>query len=211
MTSRDRILARLRQRQQPPFILPDLGERRLVQPLADDSIEGLWEVFRTQATALQVNTHEPDSPEAAYQTILAIIGEDKQISAWDFEHIPLVDLENQLAAHQIGVANPYDGSIRVGITGVSAALAATGSIILPAQEGKPRPVSLLPLVHIAVVQRQQILPHLEAWAAQQQTQLSAFQAIGNHIIITGASRTADIAMELVLGAHGPKTLHIIIV
>jgi L-lactate dehydrogenase complex protein LldG len=70
---------------------------------------------------------------------------------------------------------------------------------------------LLPHVHVAIIRAEQILPHLEAWLNQQSQDLSEFRKVGNHIIITGASRTADIAMELVLGAHGPAHLHVIIV
>ena len=32
----------------------------------------------------------------------------------------------------------------------------------------------------------------------------------NVVLISGPSRTADIAMELILGMHGPKELHIIV-
>ncbi|MCA9912337.1 MAG: LUD domain-containing protein, partial [Anaerolineae bacterium] len=55
-----------------------------------------------------------------------------------------------------------------------------------------------------------ILPHFEAWIAQQGADAENFRQSGNHVVITGASRTADIGMELVLGAHGPADLHIII-
>jgi L-lactate dehydrogenase complex protein LldG len=115
-----------------------------------------------------------------------------------------------LAEKGIQVADPRDGSVRVGITGVEAALGATGSLVMSALPGKPRSVSLLPHVHIAVLTEAQILPHFEAWIAQVRTSTDSFRQTGNHIIITGASRTGDIGFELVLGAHGPAVLHVII-
>ena len=79
-------------------------------------------------------------------------------------------------------------------------------------EGKSRNVSLLPYVHIAVVRAEQLLPNMEAWYKQQaENDLTAFTDTSMTNIVTGASRTADIGMELVLGAHGPANLHVILI
>jgi L-lactate dehydrogenase complex protein LldG len=102
--------------------------------------------------------------------------------------------------------------MRVGITGVDAALAATGSLVLAAGVGKHRVTSLLPPLHIAVVRASQIMPDLESWVAMQRAQgLDAFRRMSSVIVISGPSRTADIAMQLIMGMHGPAELHIILI
>jgi L-lactate utilization protein LutC len=62
-----------------------------------------------------------------------------------------------------------------------------------------------------VITSDQILATLEQWISRQRANgLSAFQQISNIVIVSGPSRTADIAMELILGMHGPGELHIVI-
>ncbi len=205
MTSRDKILGRLRV-VPPPFAdIPPITERHLMVPM--DGLP-LVETFVQRAKLLSEFVMQPASDEEALEAILEVIGSDISILAWDFAHIPLVGLEATLKASDIRVADAWDAAVRVGISGVDAALAATASIVVSARQGRPRTVSLLPYVHIAIIRETQILPHFDAWIAQQN--LEAFRAVGNHIVITGPSRTADIAMELVLGAHGPAQLHLLV-
>jgi L-lactate dehydrogenase complex protein LldG len=206
-SSRDKILGRLRA-VPPPFAdVPPITERKMMVPMEGES---LVDTFVQRAKLLSANVLQPDSDEEALETILQIIGEDKSVLSWDFAHIPLAGLSTTLQARGITVADSRDESVRVGITGVDAALAATGSFVVSAREGRDRSVSLLPYVHIVVLREAQILPHLEAWLASCTADPEAFRAIGNHVVITGPSRTADIAMELVLGAHGPAAMHILV-
>jgi L-lactate dehydrogenase complex protein LldG len=110
------------------------------------------------------------------------------------------------------VTTPDDASVEVGITGASAALAATGTLVLVSGKGRPRSPSLLPPIHIAVVKTDQIETTLERWVEQQRKDgLDTLRASSNVILISGPSRTADIAMTLVMGMHGPKKMHIILV
>ncbi|NDJ54030.1 MAG: lactate utilization protein, partial [Chloroflexi bacterium] len=74
-----------------------------------------------------------------------------------------------------------------------------------------RSASLLPTMHIAIIRQEQIVPNFEAWAEQQRAdEFEGFRQASNIVAISGASRTADIAMELILGMHGPAELHIVI-
>jgi len=98
-------------------------------------------------------------------------------------------------------------SADAGITGVQAAIAATGSLVLESGPGRPRAASLLPPRHIALVGRSQILRSVEAWAASG----PALEKAANTTFITGPSRSADIEMIVTLGVHGPGEVHVVLV
>ncbi len=207
MSARDNILQRLQAATMPFSDVEPISERREIVPM--DGVD-LLERFVQKAEALSATVHQLTTEAEAIDIIVSIIGDDKTVLAWDYEHIPLPSLQATLEAKNITVADPRDSQVRVGITGVDAALAATGSLVVSARPGRPRSVSLLPYVHIALLTAEQIMLHLDAWIMAQSAQAQDFRAVGNHIVITGASRTADIGMELVLGAHGPAELHILV-
>ncbi|MEZ4518784.1 MAG: lactate utilization protein [Chloroflexota bacterium] len=101
--------------------------------------------------------------------------------------------------------------MRVGLTGADAGLAATGSLVLQSGSGRYRAASLLPPLHIAVLTADRIVPDLENWWTQQRAAgLDQVRQRSNIVVITGPSRTADIAMQLVMGMHGPRELHLIL-
>jgi L-lactate dehydrogenase complex protein LldG len=207
MSAKDNILLRLRKAYTPFTKVEPLTECKVMVPM--DGAD-LLECFVQQAKALSAHVYQAQNEQDVLDYIMTIIADDEKILAWDFEHIPLDTLENMLTVQNKSVADTKDASVRVGITGVDVALAATGSIVISAREGRPRTVSLLPYTHIAVMREDQIMPHLDAWLAQQSQNTQEFRQVGNHVIITGASRTADIGMELVLGAHGSAELQVII-
>ena len=85
-------------------------------------------------------------------------------------------------------------------------LADTGSVVLAAGPDEPRSRHLLPEVHISVLSEQRILPGLA----------ELFAAVGPDLpsalaIVTGPSRSADIEQRLVVGVHGPREVHIVVV
>jgi len=210
MSSRNNILKRLRQAQKPFNDVSERKERLHVKPMSENQDE--WKhMFIERLHALSATVHQVSDDEGAIEVILDIVGDDLQILAWDFEHIPVQGLELALDNKQVKIADHTDATVRVGITGVDAALVATGSLIVTASGKKPRHVSLLPYVHVAIVRTNQLVPHLEAWMDEQRENPQAFRDMGNVNIITGASRTADIGMELVLGAHGPADLQVILI
>jgi len=97
-----------------------------------------------------------------------------------------------------------------GICDVHAALAETGSLVCCSGADHARGHSLVPPVHIAVVRKQDILPDLLDYIAQQEgtspPDLPSAQAL-----ITGPSKTADIEGVLITGVHGPGQVFIMLI
>lgn len=101
------------------------------------------------------------------------------------------------------------GSDLVGITGCYCAVAETGSLVLCSSPDTPAALSLLPETHIAVVPAGRIVAGMEeAWNLVRVELHELPRAVN---FISGPSRTGDIEQTIVLGAHGPYRVHIIIV
>jgi len=97
----------------------------------------------------------------------------------------------------------------VGITGCFCAIADTGTLMLCSSRASPAAVSLLPETHVAVVPVSHIVPFMEeAWALVRR-ELGALPRAVN--FVSGPSRTGDIEQTIVLGAHGPYRVHIVLV
>jgi L-lactate dehydrogenase complex protein LldG len=102
-------------------------------------------------------------------------------------------------------ANDQDA---VGVTGAFAALAETGTLMLVSGPQTPATVSLLPETHIAIVPSSRIVSCMEdAWDLSRRELGRLPRAVN---FISGPSRTADIEQQMVLGAHGPYRVHIIV-
>jgi L-lactate dehydrogenase complex protein LldG len=96
-----------------------------------------------------------------------------------------------------------------GLTTAQWGIAETGTLVLEAANERHRLASLLPAFHLALLPRSRLLGTLgEAFAR--------LQAPGGGprsrtvTFVTGPSRTADIELELVVGVHGPKHLHVLV-
>lgn len=101
------------------------------------------------------------------------------------------------------------GDDKVGLTGSYCAVAETGTLVLLSGQDHHATTSLLPETHIAVVRRDRILKTMEeAWRLMR----SEVGLLPRQVaFISGPSRTADIEMTLVYGAHGPFRVHVIVV
>ena len=111
----------------------------------------------------------------------------------------------------------YDGQIEAfkeqlfaidaAITSTIGGIAETGALILWPDEKEPRLMSLVPPIHIAVLEADKIYAtfseamQAENWARHMPT---------NAVLISGPSKTADIELTLAFGVHGPKELIVLI-
>lgn len=101
-----------------------------------------------------------------------------------------------------------DGDL-VGVTGSYCAIAETGTLMLLSSADTPATVSLLPETHVAVVAASRIVAAMEdAWNLAR-TEMSQLPRAVN--FVSGPSRTGDIEQTIVLGAHGPYRVHVVVV
>ena len=103
-------------------------------------------------------------------------------------------------------------SADIGITGADFAIADTGTLVLLSGPEQPRLTSLLPPVHIAILEKETIVPNIHALFARLGKSYENYDKLCSCIsFITGPSRTADIELNLTLGVHGPGRAIVIIV
>jgi L-lactate dehydrogenase complex protein LldG len=118
------------------------------------------------------------------------------------------DLDWAGAGLQIA-ARPANGDDKVGITGTYCALAENGTLMLLSGQDTHATTSLLPDNHIAIVPASRIVRAMEdGWDLLRREHDGPPRQVN---FVSGPSRTADIEMTLVLGAHGPFRVHVIIV
>lgn len=104
---------------------------------------------------------------------------------------------------------PAVDSDLLGISGCFCAVAETGTLMLLSGPETPAGVSLLPETHIALVEVSRIVATMEdAFALLRSERGSLPRAVN---FISGPSRTGDIEQTIVLGAHGPCRVHLILI
>jgi len=91
-----------------------------------------------------------------------------------------------------------------GITDVYAAVAETGSLVIRPDPSHGRALSLVPPIHVAIVDPALIIPDL----LDLMEKISRDGVPPNATLITGPSKTADIEGSLVTGVHGPGFVQI---
>lgn len=101
----------------------------------------------------------------------------------------------------------------IGITGADFAIADTGTLVLLSGPEQPRLTSLLPPVHIAILEKENIVLDIHAlFAKLGESYEKNYDELCTCIsFITGPSRTADIELNLTLEVHGPGRAIVIIV
>jgi L-lactate dehydrogenase complex protein LldG len=145
------------------------------------------------------------------------------VLSWDPAQLPLPRLEPQLRDAGIALVVPGDlhdrksrdraAALDVGITGVDAAFASTGSVVLTSGAGRSRAASLLPLHHILLVPMRKLFPTFESWLAKERGDGGLDDLVtraGQVVFVTGPSKSADIELQLTLGVHGPGAVHAVI-
>ena len=156
------------------------------------------------------------SAEEARAVLAAELGRAAAVVSWAHDEMARscgLDLSEQWRALGDRCVQPDATDFRaaalraeVGVTGVDLAIADTGTLVLSAGVGRPRAVSLLPRLHVALVHQRQLVSRL----GEGLSRVRAGRPSAVHFI-TGPSRTSDIENDLSIGVHGPARVLVIVV
>lgn len=199
--------------------------RRFGQEL--EALHGTFDIVETAVEARMATLNritewtqkERDSRKGVpYET-----GQERSVLSWAETELPLSGLGASLADIRFQLISPSTllsrasrdavRHITIGLTGVEAAFATTGSMLMRTAPGKSRAASLLPLRHLALIPLSRLYPTVEDWLAEQRSQgtlRSYLRENANVAMISGPSKSADIESNLTLGVHGPKEVHVIL-
>ena len=106
-------------------------------------------------------------------------------------------------------SRPTVGHDALGITGCFCAIAETGTLVMASGTQTPSATFLLPDTHVAIVLADQVVPGMEEAFARVRGEQGALPRAVN--LVSGPSRTGDIEQTIVLGAHGPRRMHVVLV
>ena len=146
----------------------------------------------------------------------------KTVAAWQHPLIESLNLAEALSDQSVPVfytdLKPTDReSLRrqvidsyIGITSADFCVADSATLVMRTRPGQARSVSLVPSIHIAVIEFDQIIADLkELYALLKWDPQARQEGLTNCMtFISGPSKTADIEATMVHGAHGPRGVHV---
>ena len=197
--------------------------RRRVESNRDALVDKLAEIALLRGWQVQ-RTPDPEEAMAYIQTLARRQGADRVVRSSQ-EVFDFVPVDTALTAAGVAVTEVVHGEDRsreflrqqivasgIGITGVDYAIAETGSVIVRPRAGLSRLVSLVPPVHVALVRPEDVIDSLDdLFLLRRVEYLRNGGDMGRYLnFITGPSRTADIEQTLVVGVHGPKEAHMLL-
>lgn len=197
----------------PPGHVPAAPASVPSPPMGDGPYQRFCELL-TANRAEVVETTQADWPRAALDWLKAAgcrnallgphtaVGKELWAAAYDSDPL-IIPYDATIETFKPTLVRDIDA----GVTGARAAIAATGSLVLWPGPDEPRLLSLLPPIHLVVVAKSSLRPTLadvmreQGWAAAMPT---------NVVVVSGPSKTADIAQILAFGVHGPKRLAVLV-
>jgi len=151
-------------------------------------------------------------------------GHKKSVVAWQHPLIENLNLPAALSQQDVDVfftdlKETQGENLRrqvidsyIGITAADFCLADTATLVMRTRAGQARSVSLVPAIHIAVIELNQIIADLkELYALLKWDPQAKEEGLTNCMtFISGPSKTADIEATMVHGAHGPREVHVFV-
>lgn len=224
MSTREEILTRLREQARDVTPPPPWRSRRQFDDLADRFTEAL--------TAVKGEVWRADSLDAALDQVDRLLHDIGAETAVANQQPPLEDIDlagrwpeiewqvpvlsegveqsreevtGESERDEGGAQRAFAASADVGLSGVDAALAETGTVVVSSGPGRSRLTTLLPPVHIALAPTSSLTVDIFTWAAARGGETPAALTM-----ISGPSKTADIEQTMAVGVHGPKRFIVVL-
>ena len=128
-------------------------------------------------------------------------GDDARLNALPFDKTPALEVTN----------GPSDGTDLVSLSHAFGGVAETGTLVLASGTDNPTTLNFLPETHIVVISAEDIAGDYETVFERVREAYGAGTMPRCLNMITGPSRSGDIEQTILLGAHGPKDVHILVV
>jgi L-lactate dehydrogenase complex protein LldG len=181
---------------------PAIYEPRLPESVDSEITRFLEEVKKLSGAGQKLSSSDIDS---ALKTLVKEQNIHK-VTVWETPNLKQLGVAEILSSLSVELVSPNASKHEMalcdlGITEADFLLPETGTLILRSSAEKPRAVSLLPRVHLAIVRPEMLRADMHQVFAE---------AKDSHylVFITGPSRTADIELTVTLGVHGPRNLYV---
>ncbi len=192
---------RSRLSQTPSGVVPRRGQ---------GDIDARIETFKAEASRVQATVSEVESLAAAPTEVARFLrenncpaslrmGADERLHAMPWSATTLEILRG-----------PSDGHDASAVSMAFAGIAETGTLALVSGPANPTTLNFLPDSHIVVLRKQDVVADYESVFAMLREAYGKGGAPRTLNFVTGPSRSADIEQTLLLGAHGPRRLHVVI-
>jgi L-lactate dehydrogenase complex protein LldG len=181
-----------------------------------NTMNASFDTFKLRAEAVSAEAHRFAATGGALEFILeylrgaGVTDAPQGYAVWAdcafLDSFNKVQLSEKLPGLLFDVKRENATAAKVGISQLDWGIANTGTLVQDAAAVERRLVSTLPLIHIAILATDRIVPDLPTLITKvrpEQTNYISF--------ITGPSRTADIERVLTIGVHGPEKLVIVLV
>ncbi len=176
------------------------------------SPEDLAKLFNVMLKACLADVVEVDTKDAIPSAVAGylreknlpqrvVLGDDGYLAGLPWSTEPTLERK----------AGRAHGEDQVGLSHATAGVAETGTLVMASGADNPVTINFLPETHIVVVEERDIVGPYEDAFAKVTARFGKGQMPRTVNMISGPSRSADIGGRLVIGAHGPRRLCVVIV
>jgi len=209
MSARERILAKIRKKNSTTLTSHTSREKKqfIRSSVATISQEKLLTLFIEKLDNVSATYNVINSLDDVAKTIRTYL-EQQDYNLNKLRSAPALEALNIHWDFEISYGVAREDDI-VSVTSIPYAVAETGTLVSPSSEKRPISLNFLAEINIAILHSTHILPsYEEVWSKITHNKLSPPRTVN---FITGPSRTGDIEQTLLLGVHGPKKLHVLII